>query len=121
MIDYATLCKAIDDWKAGQKPSGVIPAAPKRVPTRPAAEEEAVVEYSAAYDIGEPEPAETPDSTVIYQLDGESEVDAGEVDAGEADAEQETEQDAEVEGEVEGDVEESDADADVESDDDYQR
>jgi hypothetical protein len=100
MIDYATLCKAIDDWKAGHQPSGVIPAAPKRVPTRPSDEEEGVVEYSAAYDIGEARPEEVPDSTVIYQM---SEYDEAEAET-EADAEAETDVEAETEVEAEADA-----------------
>jgi len=66
MIDYATLCRAIEDWKAGQKPAAIKPPTPTRVPTRVVEEEEAV-EYSAVYEIGEPA-KEVGDSTVIYQL-----------------------------------------------------
>lgn len=82
MIDYATLCRAIEDWKAGQKPAAIKPPTPNRVPTRPVEEEEAVVEYSAMYEIGEPAKEEVGDSTVIYQLpDYEGEGDAdGEVE-----------------------------------------
>ena len=97
MIDYAILCRAIDDWKAGRQPSAV-PAAPQRIATRPAEEEEAV-EYSAVYDTNEPAAA-VPDSTQIYQLpeyeDGEVESDA------DADAD-----------EVETDVEDADDDDDT--------
>jgi len=67
MIDYATLCRAIEDWKAGQKPAAIKPPIPNRVPTR-AVEEEEAVEYSALYEIGEPAKEEAGDSTVIYQL-----------------------------------------------------
>jgi hypothetical protein len=67
MIDYATLCRAIEDWKAGQKPAAIKPPIPTRVPTR-AVEEEEAVEYSALYEIGEPAKEEAGDSTVIYQL-----------------------------------------------------
>lgn len=86
MIDYATLCRAIEDWKAGQKPAAIKPPtpAPTRVPTR-AVEEEEAVEYSAVYELGEQEPAkeESGDSTVIYQLpdfEGEAEVDVADED-----------------------------------------
>jgi hypothetical protein len=76
MIDYATLCRAIEDWKAGQQPAAIKPPPPKRVPTRVVEDEEAV-EYSAVYEIGEPAREEAGDSTVIYQLpDFESEGDA---------------------------------------------
>ena len=70
MIDYATLCRAIEDWKTGQQPAAIKPPppTPNRVKTRPAEEEEAVVEYSAIYEIGEPAKEEVGDSTVIYQL-----------------------------------------------------
>lgn len=111
MIDYATLCKAIDDWKAGHQPSGVIPAAPQRVPTRPADEEEGVVEYSAAYDIGtEARQEEVPDSTVIYQM---NEYEDGEVEA-EADAEPEAEAVADADADADA---ETDVETDVEDDD----
>lgn len=106
MIDYATLCRAIDDWKAGHQPSGVIPAAPKRVPTRPD-DDEGVVEYSAAYDIGEARPEEgaVPGSAAIYSL---PEYEDGEVEA---------DGDVEAEGDVEADVEaDADVDADVDAD-----
>lgn len=81
MIDYATLCRAIEDWKAGQKPAAIKPPTPTptRVPTR-AVEEEEAVEYSAVYEIGEPAKEEAGDSTVIYQLpdfEGDAEVDVG--------------------------------------------
>ena len=80
MIDYATLCRAIEDWKAGQKPAAIRPPTPTRVPTR-AVEEDEAVEYSAVYELNEPEPAkeEAGDSTVIYQLpdfEGDAEVEA---------------------------------------------
>ncbi len=99
MIDYAILCRAIDDWKAGRQPSAV-PAAPQRIATRPAEEEEAVVEYSAMYDTNEPAAAVVPDSTQIYQM---PEYEDGEVEG---------------ETEVETDVEDADAEADVEDEDD---
>ncbi len=73
MIDYATLCRAIEDWKAGQKPAAIKPPTPTRVPTR-AVEEEEAVEYSALYEIGEPAKEEAGDSTVIYQLPDFAEV-----------------------------------------------
>lgn len=73
MIDYATLCRAIEDWKAGQKPAAIKPPTPTRVPTR-AVEEEEAVEYSAVYEIGEPAKEEAGDSTVIYQLPDFAEV-----------------------------------------------
>jgi hypothetical protein len=83
MIDYATLCRAIEDWKAGQKPAAIKPPTPPtRVPTR-AVEEEEAVEYSAVYEIGEPAKEEAGDSTVIYQLpdfEGEAEVDVADED-----------------------------------------
>jgi len=66
MIDYATLCRAIEDWKAGHQPSAVTPAAPRRI-AAPAHEEEEAVEYSAVYDTNDA-PAAVPDSTVVYQL-----------------------------------------------------
>ena len=80
MIDYATLCRAIEVWKAGQKPAAIRPPTPTRVPTR-AVEEDEAVEYSAVYELNEPEPAkeEAGDSTVIYQLpdfEGDAEVEA---------------------------------------------
>ncbi len=78
MIDYAVLCTAIENWKAGQKPtSAAPPAPPRRVAPRPtpaqAAEviEEEAVEYSAMYETGEVaevRPEEPVESTVIYQL-----------------------------------------------------
>ncbi len=77
MIDYATLCRAIEDWKAGQQPAAI--KTPSRVPTRPAEDDEGVVEYSAMYEIGEPAKEEVGDSTVIYQLpdyEGEGEAEA---------------------------------------------
>jgi len=67
MIEYATLCRAIEDWKAGQQPAAIKPPTPKRVPTR-AVEEEEAVEYSAIYEIDAPAKEEAGDSTVIYQL-----------------------------------------------------
>lgn len=85
MIDYATLCKAIEDWKSGRQPAAAKPPKParppSRVPTRPAVEEEEAVEYSAIYETGEPQKEEPAESTVIYQLpdyEGEAEVDIGE-------------------------------------------
>ena len=86
MIDYATLCRAIEDWKSGVQPSAVAPAAPRRI-AAPAQEqepeEEEAVEYSAVYDTNDM-PAEQPgpDPTVVYQL---SEYEEGEVDADEVD------------------------------------
>jgi len=89
MIDYAVLCTAIENWKAGQKPTT---AAPPRRAAQPVQQEEEAVEYSAVYDAGEladaadaadaeaaGEAPEAPvDSTVIYQLpddyEGEGEV-----------------------------------------------
>lgn len=77
MIDYAVLCTAIENWKAGQKPtSAPPPTPPRRVAPRPAqaAEvvvEEEAVEYSAVYETSEPaevRPEEPVESTVIYQL-----------------------------------------------------
>lgn len=82
MIDYATLCRAIEDWKAGQKPAAIRPPTPTRVPTRPVEDEEAV-EYSAVYDLGEPAKEEAGDSTVIYQLpdfEGDAEVEVTDED-----------------------------------------
>jgi hypothetical protein len=82
VIDYATLCTAIDNWKAGQQPSAVPPPAPRRVSAPPVEEDEAV-EYSAVYetgDVAEARPEEPVESTVIYQLpeyeDGEEPVEA---------------------------------------------
>lgn len=87
MIDYAVLCTAIENWKAGQKPSAAPP--PRRAAPRPVepVQEEEPVEYSAVYDAGELAEAaeaaeateateaaegEAPvDSTVIYQLPDE--------------------------------------------------
>jgi hypothetical protein len=70
MIDYATLCRAIEDWKAGRAP-GATPAyaAPSRTPARPA-EEEAVEEYAEVDEASEPvaPQGEQQDSTVIYAL-----------------------------------------------------
>jgi hypothetical protein len=91
MIDYAVLCTAIENWKAGQKPTTAPPPMPRRPAPQPveAAQEEEAVEYSAVYDAGEladaadaadaAEATEAPvDSTVIYQLpddyEGEGEV-----------------------------------------------
>jgi hypothetical protein len=82
MIDYAVLCTAIENWKAGQKPSAAPPPAPRRAAPRPVepVQEEEPVEYSAVYDAGElaeaaeaaeaaeVRPEEPVESTVIYQL-----------------------------------------------------
>jgi hypothetical protein len=74
MIDYAVLCTAIENWKAGQKPSAVPPA-PRRPAPRPmAVQEEEAVEYSAVYEtaeFAEGRPEEPVESTVIYQLPDE--------------------------------------------------
>ncbi len=75
MIDYAVLCTAIENWKAGQKPSSAPPPArrPAPQPVEVVQEEEAV-EYSAVYDAGElaeARPEEPVESTVIYQLPDE--------------------------------------------------
>jgi len=83
MIDYATLCRAIEDWKAGQQPAAITPP-PARVPTR-AVEDEEAVEYSAIYELSEPAKEESGDSTVIYQLpdyegEGDAEVDIADDD-----------------------------------------
>jgi hypothetical protein len=73
MIDYAVLCRAIDDWKAGHAPRVTAP------PSSPSAEtvidggyepvEEEVAE--AAEDVAEEaaEPTQTPeDRTMIYHM-----------------------------------------------------
>ena len=106
MIDYAILCRAIDDWKAGRQPSAVTPAAPQRIATRPAEDEEAVVEYSAMYDtsVAAPE-GEAPDSTVLYAMPEDGEV--------EADADVESDTDAYADAEAEVDVDDPDADPDA--------
>lgn len=76
MIDYAVLCTAIENWKAGQKPSSAPPPAPRRAAPQPveAVQEDEAVEYSAVYDAGElaeARPEEPVESTVIYQLPDE--------------------------------------------------
>lgn len=67
MIDYAILCQAIEEWKAGRPaPAAAAPLRPQ-ASARPAAPvEEEVVEYSGMYESDAP--AEPQDSTVIYQL-----------------------------------------------------
>ncbi len=98
MIDYATLCRAIEDWKAGHQPSPVT-AAPQRI-TSQVREDEEAVEYSAVYDTNDA-PA-VPDSTVVYHLpeyeEGEVEADdeeaADEVAADDEEAAEEEETDA---------------------------
>ncbi|HEY0138849.1 MAG TPA: hypothetical protein VGB85_32410 [Nannocystis sp.] len=85
MIDYATLCRAIEDWKSGRQPSAVTPAAPRRI-AAPAQEDEEAVEYSAVYDTNDlPAEQPGPDPTGVYQLseyegDVDADVDADEVD-----------------------------------------
>ena len=71
MIDYAILCQAIEEWKAG-RPAVAAPAPPRpQIPclAQPAAAvvEEEVVEYSGLYETNDA-PAEPQESTVIYQL-----------------------------------------------------
>jgi len=69
MIDYAILCQAIEEWKAG-RPAVAAPAPPRPQIPRPAAAavvEEEVVEYSGLYETNDA-PAEPQESTVIYQL-----------------------------------------------------
>lgn len=76
MIDYAVLCTAIENWKAGHKPSAVPPPTPRRAAPQPVqrVREEEAVEYSAVYDAGElaeaaeVRPEEPVESTVTYQL-----------------------------------------------------
>ena len=84
MIDYATLCRAIEDWKSGRQPSAVTPAPPRRI-AAPAHQEEEAVEYSAVYDTSDlPAEQAAPDSTVVYQLseyeEAEGDVEADDVE-----------------------------------------
>lgn len=69
MIDYATLCRAIEDWKAGQPPSAVTAAAPQRIASAAHGGDEDAVEYSGVYDTSDaPAESHAPDATVVYQL-----------------------------------------------------
>ncbi|MCA9637839.1 MAG: hypothetical protein KC420_17550 [Myxococcales bacterium] len=65
MIDYALLCQAIADWKAGRAPSVVPPPAPRQhqhsQPQHYEADDDDVEEYE---EVGE----EVVEQTVIYQL-----------------------------------------------------
>lgn len=86
MIDYAVLCRAIEDWKAGNAPNIA----------------------AASY------PVEVASETVVESYDaGEAEVDAGEVDAGEVDGGDVDGGDVDAgEGEVDaGDVDAGDVEA----------
>ncbi len=73
MIDYATLCQAIEDWKAGHQPAAIrsppprpaAPAAPVHYADADAEPEPEAEEYAAD---DEPRPEDVADSTVIYQL-----------------------------------------------------
>ncbi len=76
MIDYATLCRAIEDWKSGRQPSAVTPAAPRRIAAPAQEVEEEAVEYSAVYDTNDAPPEQAPDSTVVYQLSDYEEAEA---------------------------------------------
>ena len=80
MIDYATLCRAIEDWKSGRQPSAVPPATPRRVAAPAREVEEEAVEYSAVYDTSDAPPEQAPDSTVVYQLSDYEEAE-GDVEA----------------------------------------
>lgn len=89
MIDYAILCQAIEEWKAG-RPAAATPVPTRQHPPRPArpapptpakpapAAEEEVVEYSGLYE--SEAPAEPQDSTVIYQLPDYENVDVSDDD-----------------------------------------
>jgi hypothetical protein len=90
MIEYAVLCKAIEEWKSG-RPASPVAATRPAIPTRqaaPAEEPEEVVEYSGMYESGEAgeaveaveAPAEPQESTVIYQLPDYENVDVNEDD-----------------------------------------
>lgn len=67
MIDYAVLCRAIEDWKGGQPPRANRPPPPR--PSRPAAPQpvEALeAEAEAEEEIQEQQAPE--DRTIIYQM-----------------------------------------------------
>jgi hypothetical protein len=83
MIDYATLCRAIEDWKSGVQPSAVTPAAPRRI-AAPAAGEKRRPSSTPRCTTPTtcPPSSPGPDPTVVYQL---SEYEEGDVDADEVD------------------------------------
>lgn len=67
MIDYAVLCRAIDDWKAGHAPRSAPPARPPARPSRPPKPAAAAPPAPApAPEIAEQQAPE--DRTIIYQL-----------------------------------------------------
>lgn len=67
MIDYAVLCRAIEDWKSGHAPRAATSRPPPR-PSRPAAPQpvEALEVADAVEDIQEQQAPE--DRTIIYQM-----------------------------------------------------
>ncbi len=64
MIDYAVLCRAIEDWKGGQAPRASRPPPPR--PSRPAAPQPVEALEAEGEEIQEQQSPE--DRTIIYQM-----------------------------------------------------
>ena len=63
MIDYEILCKTIEDWKSGRRPSS-IPRAPARQARQASEDFEAVDD--ADFEDADQRPAD--DRTIVYQM-----------------------------------------------------
>lgn len=66
MIDYAVLCRAIEDWKGGQAPRATQGRPPPPRPSRPAAPQPVEALEADGEEIQEQQAPE--DRTIIYQM-----------------------------------------------------
>ena len=66
MIDYAVLCRAIEDWKSGHAPRATQGRPPPPRPSRPAAPQPVEAIEADSEEIQEQQAPE--DRTIIYQM-----------------------------------------------------